>query len=49
MAEEEKISVPKRRRNKDDGELDITPMIGCNVFAAGVFCRGIQNGPSGSG
>ena len=37
MAEEEKISVPKRRRNKDDGELDITPMIDVTFLLLAFF------------
>ena len=37
MADNEKLEMPKRRRNKDDGELDITPMIDVTFLLLAFF------------
>lgn len=37
MSEEEGISLPKRKRNPDDGELDITPMIDVTFLLLAFF------------
>lgn len=37
MAEESGFELPKRKRNKDDGELDVTPMIDVTFLLLAFF------------
>ncbi len=37
MSEEANIELPKRKRNPDDGELDITPMIDVTFLLLAFF------------
>ena len=39
MSEEANIELPKRKRNPDDGELDITPMIDVTFLLLAFFIK----------